>query len=167
MEAPELTYTQGNDPYDPLTDNKFTMNGSLVSRTRNWRMNDISDVAEQKYSAVYDVRVFLWVRTPQDPQGKWMEPSYDTALRLRDDMLAITRSCLLTTPSLGSGGAARVNEGTMAEDYLDAFKSGDQNPRWMAGGTISFELNVAEQNYKEKIGNANTFIIDSDSITGE
>ena len=159
----ELPDPAGYDSYDPLTANAFPMIGSLVSRTRNWRQRDITDLGEQVYSATYDVKVFLWVRTPATEDGGWEQPVYDSALRLRDDLLAAVRSCILTRPSLGSNGAAQVNEGTMVEDYLDAFKAAgsDQNPRWMCGGVLNFEMVLDEQNYQEAAGIAETIGIDT------
>lgn len=153
--------------YDPLQFNKFPSIGSLVSRTSNWRRTDINDYAEEEYEGVYAVRVFIWCRTPELPNGTWEEPSYDAALRVRDDLLGLVRSALLGSPSLNSDGICAINEGTLAEDYYDAFKSNDQSSRWIAGGNLSFDMRVNERTYKDKLGVSENMKIDASSNKGE
>lgn len=153
------------DSYDPLTVSAYPMVGSLVTRTREWVRNDITSAAEEVYQATYSVVLFVWVKTAYDSVAqKYEEPEYDSALRQRDDLLALMRTCILAKPSLGEPGVSRVDENTLSEDYLDAIKSNDQNPRWMAGGTITFDMSLVEQNYQTPLGAANTFTIEEDLL---
>jgi hypothetical protein len=110
------------------------------------------------------MRVFVWTITAVDPQGVWESPEYDSAMRMRDDLLGITRSAILSTPSLGMKGIARVNEGTLTEDYLDAIKLSKENSRWAAGGTLSFDMQVVESNFLPIIGEADTVSVDVDLL---
>lgn len=161
LEDWELPLPVVYNSYDPLTAQNFPAIGSLVSRTSRWIRNDYGPMMEEKYDARYNVQVFLWVRTPLKADGvTWADPPYDAALRLRDDMMGVVRGCLLNTPSLKSNGKARLNEATLTEDYFDAIKSSDQNTRWLAGGSISFELDVAESAYNVPLGSADTISVE-------
>jgi hypothetical protein len=152
------------DAYDPLTASVYPIIGSLVSRTSGWRRNDYNEHGEEVYEATYAMRVFVWTITAVDPQGVWESPEYDSAMRMRDDLLGITRSAILSTPSLGMKGIARVNEGTLTEDYLDAIKLSKENSRWAAGGTLSFDMQVVESNFLPIIGEADTVSVDVDLL---
>jgi hypothetical protein len=160
LEDYELPYPVRYDSYDPLTANDYPVIGSLISRTSNWAKIDINEYAEDVYEADYAVRIFCWVRTPELPDGTWKTPEYDSALALRDSMMSLLRSVILTTPSLGSNGALRVEEGSLSEDYLDAMKSSDQSGRWMSGGIISVTISQQEANYVLPIAQANTVLVD-------
>lgn len=158
----ELPDPETYDSYDPLTVDRYPAIGSITRRTRSWRRTDIDDFAQESYDAVYDMTVFLWCRTPLRPDNTWAAPAYDAALRLRDDLLAVVRGCLLRTPSLNHPGYCRLNENSLTEDYLDAIKvSSEQAQRWAAGGTLSFELQLTETAYQAQVGSADTIVPDT------
>lgn len=165
LETWELPDPVRYDAYDPLTAQEFPVVGSLVSRTTGWVRNDYTPTMEEVYDAKYNVIVFLWVRTPLKPDGVWADPTYETTLRLRDDMLGIVRGCLLNTPSMNSNGQVRLNESTLTEEYLDAIKSSDQNSRWLAGASLSFELAVTETAYRVALGSADTITTEGGALT--
>lgn len=141
------------DCYDPLTMNVYPSIGSLVRSTGEWKRNDIID-AEEVYSARYKMMLFLWVKTPTDMDGVVSPDAYAETLALRDDMLGLMRSCVLTKPSLNSNGAVEVDEATLAEDYLDAIKHTQESPLWFAGGTLTFDMLVSERNRHTPLGTA-------------
>lgn len=165
LETHELPMPLRYDSYDPLQVVEYPIIGSIVSRTNNWRRVDVNTHGEEVYRSVYSVRAFLWVRTPRDEQGNWMLPEYDTCLRVRDDMTALMRTCILGTPSLNSGGACTVQENTLVEDYLDAIKSSPQTPQWMAGATLSFDMVMHEANYLPTVGTADTITVSEELLT--
>lgn len=144
LEPHLLPYPVKYDSYDPLKMDDYPTIGSVIRRTGNWRRRDIID-AEEHYSANYSVMLFVWVATPEGPNGN-PDDTYGETLRLRDDMLGLIRSCLLTRPSFGSEGETKMNENTLSEDYLDAMRISEQSNLWLAGGTITFDMQVSEQN---------------------
>jgi hypothetical protein len=139
------------DSTDPMSANVYPVVGSYVTRTSDWTRTNISAAAEQEYSATYHVEMFIWAQTPILKNGEWVTPIYDEALRCRDDLMAVMRSCLLRTPSLRSNGYCRLDEGTLTETYLPGIK-GASNASWLAGATISVDMNVDESNYLAPIG---------------
>jgi hypothetical protein len=161
----QLPLPQANDAYDPMTASVYPIVGSLVSRSTNWARIDINENAEEVYEASYSMRVFLWAMTCVDPNGVWEDPMYDSAMRTRDDLLAIMKSAILAKPSLGKKGIVTVNEKTLTEDYLDAVKPHQDNPRWIAGGMLSFDMKMSESNYAPKIADADTVSVDAGLLT--
>lgn len=147
------------DCYDPLTMHVYPSIGSLVRGTGQWKRNDMI-AGEEVYSARYRMMLFIWVKTPIDPEGVVADDAYAETLALRDDMLGLMRSCILTKPSLNSQGNVEVDEATMAEDYLDAIKQSNESPTWFAGGTITFDMRVSEQNRHNPVGTADQFGLD-------
>lgn len=140
------------DAYDPLETSVWPTVGSLVSKTSGWTMDGIVDGAEH-YSATYQVEVFLWVKTPERPEDNYREGNdYEQTLRLRDDEIALLRTCLLAKPSLGSDGKMYMVEGTLNEDYSAAVKLSQEAPYWVAGGTLSFAMKVSESNVDVPLG---------------
>lgn len=154
------------DSYDPLSANVFPIIGAYINRTTNWTRVDINELAEEVYEARYQCGVFIWVRTPETPQGEFIG-GYEGTVRLRDDMVALLRSVLLSRPSLGSNGVVAMDEATVSEDYPDAIKSNDQSPRWLAGGIINCEFKVREANYLPRLATANTVVVEAEPIQEE
>lgn len=148
------------DSYDPLMVDNYPTVGSLVTRTNDWRRTDITPDAAEVYEATYSMQVFVWCRTLAKPDGTYETPEYDSVLRVRDDMLALIRGCLLRKPSFGSP-VCQMDEGSLTEDYLDAIKGSDQSPRWMSGGTLSFNIELVEENYQQGIGTADTVEVET------
>lgn len=132
--------------YDPLTATEYPSIGSWASRTSGWQMQNLNNRGEEEYSAIYAVRLALWVRTPKTSDDVWIGPVYDTCLRVRDDMTAVVRSCILHSVSLGFPGVCRVRSETLSEDYLDAIKGSDGS-HWFAGTLFSFDMQMNESNY--------------------
>lgn len=162
-----LPYPKVFDSYDPLkVDNgQFPSVGSHAVRTPRLTRVDISDTAEEEYIVRYTMRVFVWVRTPYDETTQaWVAPEYDSCLKQRDDLGAILRASLLRWPSLGTAGADRpllkVEETSLTEEYFDAIPSGSQNDRWMAGMSITVDIDSTESTYHEPIGTADTIHTD-------
>lgn len=153
--------------YDPLSIKNYPSLGSYVTQSRRWTRVDVNAMGENVYEAVYAIRAFVWVRTPQTPEGVWIEPTYDTALDLRDRMLALMRSAMLATPSLGSNGKIALQEDTMTEDYLDGIKSNDQSPRWMVGGIVNIDAKVQESNYLLPLASANRVVVEAGPMIQE
>jgi hypothetical protein len=141
------------DSYDPMSSKDFPVVGMYVNRTGNWRRVGINPYAEEQYTGVYAVRLFIWCRTPRQEDEKWVEPEYDEALRVRDDELALLRTCLMRNPSLGSNGACRMEEGSLSEDYLEPIL-GSGGSHWLAGGILSFDVVFNEANYSPTINTA-------------
>lgn len=162
-----LPYPLTYKAYDPLSVTQYPSVGSYVPNTRRWTRVGINEMGENVYEARYSIRTFVWVRTPQTADGNWVEPTYDSCMELRDMMMALLRSVLLTTPSLRSNGRIRIEEDTLTEDLLDAIKSNDQSPRWMAGGIINFEATVQEANYLPRLADANTIVVEAGPIQEE
>lgn len=155
------------DSYDPLkVDNgQFPSVGSHPVRTPRVTRLDYSDLMEEEYSVRYTMRVFVWVRTPYDDVTKqWVTPEYDSCLKVRDDLGAILRASLMRWPSLGTAGADRpslkVEETSLSEEYFDAIPSGSQNDRWMAGMSITVDIDSTESTYHEPLGTADTILTD-------
>jgi hypothetical protein len=156
-----LPYPVKYNAYDPLTADVYPIVGSLVSRSTNFSRTDYDDAAAEEYRVRYATRVFMWARTPQFADGTWETPTYESALRVRDDLAVVLRATLLNSLSLGSGdGKAMLNEGSMAEEFFDAIKSSSESQRWMAGVTISFDLDVYESLSRTPVGTANTIEVD-------
>lgn len=164
----QLPMPTAYNAYDPLSVSVYPIVGSLVSRSTGWARVDINDHAEEVYEAYYSMRVFVWALTGYNPDPNvqaWEQPEYDSAMRIRDDLLAIMKSCILATPSLGKKGIVKVNERTMTEDYLEAIKLSTQNNRWAAGGVLSFDMQVTESNYAPKIADADTVSVSAGLLT--
>jgi hypothetical protein len=153
------------DSYDPLYAQDYPTVGALITRSNNFRRLDMNEAGEDVYQVRYSVQVFVWCMTPQDDDDVWTSPPHETAMEVRDDMLNLIRTCILTKKSLGRPAVCSVVEGTMTEDYLEGFKLSDQGPPWVAGGTVSFDLDIIEANYVPAIGTAET--VDTDVTTME
>lgn len=163
----ELPMPVSYKAYDPLSIKDYPSLGSYVTQTRRWTRIGVNEFAENVYEARYAIRAFVWVRTPQTPEGEWVEPTYDSALDLRDRMMALMRSVLLGTPSLNSDGKIRLEEDTLTEDFLDGIKSNDQSPRWMVGGIVNVEATAEETNYLPRLATANTVVVEAGPIQEE
>jgi hypothetical protein len=162
-----LPYPLTYKSYDPLSVTLYPSVGSYVTQSRRWTRVDINEMGENVYEARYAIRVFVWCRTPETPDGNWVEPTYDSCMEMRDWMMAILRSTLLNTPSLRSEGTIRLEEDTLTEDFLDAMKANDQSSRWMAGGIVNIEATVQESTYLPRLATANTVVVEASKIQEE
>lgn len=165
----ELPLPVRYDSYDPLSATDYPTLGSYVQTSNGWRRVDQGSM-HQEYKPRYACRAFVWVRTPNyvDPDTGgtvWVEPEYDSAIRLRDDYLALMRQALLLVPSLSNPGVCSIDEGTLSEDYLEPIKPSTQSSRWLAGGIISFEMSVMETVYEQPIGAVDTTAVTAELMT--
>jgi hypothetical protein len=167
MDPHMMPYPKKYDAYDPNSADVYPTIGLFTSGSTRWTRVDINPAAEEVYEARFQTGIFLWVLTPEKPTGGYETPTYDQTIRLRDDMLALLRSALLSAPSFGSGGGFALDEATVRETYPDAIDLSKQNDRWAAGGMINCEIRVQESNFALPLGVANDVVVEVEPMQEE
>lgn len=155
------------DAYDPNSADVYPTIGMFTSGSTRWTRVDINASAEEVYEARFSTGIFIWVITPEKPDGGVETPQYDQTIRCRDDMLALLRSALLSAPSMGSGGGFALDEATVRETYPDAIDLSKQNDRWAAGGMINCEMRVRETNYTLPLAVAEQVVVEVEPMQEE
>ena len=159
------------DSYDPLATDIYPTVGSLVPRTRMSGRIDWDDLGNEQYRTQYTTRVFIWTKTPEDPNTQAMVADpYASTLKVRDDLVAVLRATLLDDLSLGTAEEDRVyltlNESSITEEYFDAMKKSSQTSTWFAGGSIAIDLTVIESQYRAPHGEADTINLNVGHLDG-
>lgn len=135
----------------------------VLTNAKNFARVAYDDYANEQYEAVYQCRIFTWVKTPEDTTQVSVDNSYQETLRLRDDYAAVVRSLLLLSSSLGQP-AIIWDETSLSEEYSDAtVVKGD---RWVAGVTHTFEVQVDESAVRSMIGTADDLTITAQPLGG-
>lgn len=164
LTAKQLPYPAKYDAIEPQqsTGSEYPILGAHFPSDDNWVRTDYTDVMEEEYWATYNALVFCWVRTPEHETvvGAWEEPQYDSAVRLRDDMLELIHQALLWKQDLDAPNDCWVEETSFRRNRLDAIKVNTQGDRWFAGGTISFNIRYRMELSRVKLGDANTIVVD-------
>jgi hypothetical protein len=163
----QLPFLTSFDTYEPneVTNDQFPFCGAFVVRNPRTTRFSQDHQAQNKYRTSYQVRVLVWARSCLKPDDTWEEPEYNSAIRLRDDLVAIVRQALLSTPSMGTEGDDDVphcvlNDETMIVDYFD-LKLSKGNTRWAAGASINFTVDATEQIWQPRLdtSNDNTIVV--------
>lgn len=148
---------------DPTGADKYPVVGAYVNETGEFVTVDYGDAMEDEYWLRYSCRLFVWVHTPRDAMNHMIGDRttyYDNTIQCRDDMVACVRATLLSQQSCGSGGSFRIVAETIKEDYLDAVKTNEQNPGWLAGAAISVMGEHQEKIYRQPLGEVDSITLD-------
>lgn len=123
-----------------------------VGRASNFRIRDFDAAMAEEYEIRYAVRVYMWVETPDGPDGGVPPNAKEITLSTRDDMAGVVRAALLTRVSLGQPDAMQLIVNTLTEDYSDAVSTGTPEGRFIAAAFFSFDLDFTENLYRRPMG---------------
>lgn len=125
-----------------------------VEVRRKTRVQRIEPTDDQTHRATYVVVVYAWVK------AETWQATYDQ----RDGLTSATSYLLLDRPHLDLQplGDMLVNEDTLSEDYTDVTPV--RGDRWVAGGTINFNLLVYESVTRPRIGTISEIALQVDSL---
>ena len=162
LTAAQLPVPVGYDAYEPYALDQWPLVGVNVVQSGDFIRLDYDDAMSQRYLSKYTVRVFTWVRTPYGADGNPMQPEYSESIRLRDDLAAVIRACLVKSGSLGQPNAILFDESSLSEEYSEA--TGVKGDRFVSGVIHSFEIRVDESVPILGIASANTITILSQTV---
>lgn len=138
LPAPESYFT-----YEPLALDSWPTIITVVISTKRFDRIDHLQNFDPRYSVVYAVRTYIWVRT---------EGSEQTTL-MRDRLTTVVRSALLDYPCLrrsDSNRMARIFEETISEEFSDlTLLKGD---RVLAGAYLGYDIELEEVVAREPYG---------------
>lgn len=113
--------------------------GVEVYRATDFTLSDLSEVGSE-YRPRYQVHVNLWTWSLQDAIGDTLGPQRASAIRMRDDLTALVRACVLDRPTFGTGDALVMDQKSLAEDYHQANPAPNTSQRYFAGAQLSFDV---------------------------
>jgi hypothetical protein len=155
LDEKTLPYPADYSATDPVQAIDYPFCGSFSTGADGFIRTDVNPSGSISYDAVYEVTMFVATSTAQlgtDSVGlpKWEKDERTSAMRQRDDLMAIMRASILNTPSLGTANGdpryrARVREESLRESYPEPVKVADtRNPRWVCTGIINVDINMSE-----------------------
>lgn len=161
MSEYQLPYPKMYDAIDPsmVGNDSYPALGAVLLNDRNHIREDWDIHAQQVYSPVYSIRLFVSARTPLTEAEIWEEPQKASAVRVRDDLTRLIQQALLQTPSLGRPSELKLDEASLQTDYLEPVLTRSQGGRWVASSMVSVEIAFTESTYAPAIGTANTTLI--------
>lgn len=153
-----LPYPQKYDAYDPFVgEGNYPLIGMYTVGDNIQRARvDYDAPMATEYQVEYSVRMFCAVASPTDQTGQQTAEPYKDALKLREDMLAVMRMCMLNRNSMGAPGTAYLLEETIQEDYPDAMQSKALGGKYLASGIIAATIRVTERLQLGVLGRADT-----------
>lgn len=129
------------NPFDNIVfdSNSKPILGVEVYRAQDFTLSDLSDVGAE-YRPRYQVHVNVWTWSLQDAVGDSLGPQRASAIRMRDDLTALVRACILDRPTFGTGDALVMELKSLTEDYHQANPSPNTSQRYFAGAQLSFDV---------------------------
>lgn len=134
--------------YEPIALDTWPTIITVAISTRSFNRDNYIGNYDPKYSVIYTMRTYIWVKT---------EGSEDATL-MRDRLTTVVRSALLDYPCLrrtDEARAARIYEESMTEEYSDlTLLKGD---RVMAGAYLGYDIELEEVIAREAYGEVAEF----------
>lgn len=170
LSAEQLPYPaayNANDP-DKVNGDKYPFIGVEFPSDDNFLRTDYTDRMEEEYMMRYATSISIWVRTPRatPPDTEWEKPEYDTAVRLRDDLLELVSQALLLNQMLGSD-RCYIEEESLRRNRLAPMRLTSQGVRYVAGALISVNVRYRTELSRGKLGDANTFVVTEVKVGAE
>lgn len=159
-----LPYPKIYDSSDPIDADDYPCVGSYLLRDSTVDYIEILPSSAVEVETTYQVVVFVSVKTAflgldLANLPKYEEPHRYSALRMRDDLMAVLKNVIFNSPSLGTAGTASravVDLTTWDAEFPEPMKRGsDANPVWVCSGTVTLNINLVERTVVPYIGNAN------------
>lgn len=158
LEDWELPDVEDYQQYDRNELNLWPAIGINVTSARNFGRVDYEADTSQVYLTKYNVDVYTWLRSPMNPDGDYVTPTYDRAIKMRDDYAGIIRNIFLRTPSFGTT-TLQFYEETLTEEYGEAIQG--KGARWVVGVRHNFVVQNEESTaIAQTVGDAETIIVD-------
>lgn len=146
------------DPYDVI---KYPAFGAYFTGHTAFKHLEHFPDGSQEYSYTCEATLFVAARTAYlgvDEQGidVYEEPYRESAVRQRDDYMALLREAVFRDPAMGTyTGDMRIitKIDSWRESYPEPFKVSDQrNPYWVANAVAVVDMTVIERTADEYIG---------------
>jgi hypothetical protein len=135
----------------PLQGDVYPAINVAIQRDSDWTFLDYDSYAGTQFRVTWNVRIYIWVKTPQTENGSWVSPEYDSTIQLRDDMSTVVRATLLSRLSFANPGFQLVPE-TIMTDYMDTKPLGEKRPDFVSLSMIAFELTTEETVARDSLG---------------
>lgn len=164
-----LPYPKGYNVTDPLDSKEFPVFGAFVTGADKFEYTSIEPTGAIEIDPIYEVTVFVTVKTPMIGTDATDLPIYEkpyraSAIRLRDDLMAIMTNVILNVPSLGTAGSkyrAKVNADSVRLSFPEPIQD---NMLWYASGFMNLSINYVETTVVPYYGNANIITATSELI---
>lgn len=147
------------DAYDPYTAKDYPSLGVYINGSDDYVMEDITVTGSQSFTSVYDITIYVGVRTAflgtdEDGVQIWEQPERDSAIRIRDIYMAALKSIFFNEPSMGTAGKdiglIRMQRATYKEIFPDPVTS--QGVRFVAAGIIGLSVEHIETTTPPSLG---------------
>lgn len=170
LDEKSLPYPVAYNSVDPVFADRYPYMGAFVTGADKFGHGmTIEPTGHTRIDPLYEVTLFVATATAnlgltEDNLPKYEKPYRESALRMRDDLMAILVDVVVAWPSLGT---ARSNYRTKAD--IDSMrlsfpepikKTNEANPVWICTGLMTININMSETTVVPYFGYAN--VIEND-----
>lgn len=155
------------NPYDnfDLSPERAPILGIDVNRSSRFDVTGI-DQGAFEHRPRYNVRLSMWVYSPETESGESLPNARPSVIRMRDDMVAIVRACIFDRPTFGTK-FLNFDKSTYTESYNPAFPAPTKSQRYYAGGQATFDVLSEDWLTDTMLGEAREIIVDVEAVSNE
>ena len=165
----KLPYPKAYNVIDPLDSKEFPVFGAFLTGADKFEYTTVEPTGAFEIDPIYEVTIFVTVKTliiGTDAAGLpiYEKPVRESAIRARDDYLAILANVVINNPSLGTAGLkyrAKVNTDSIRLSYPEPIQD---NLNFIASGFMNLTINYTETTVVPYYGNANQISTEVDIL---